>query len=109
MSKVTEEGLREVRVNYKDCVRERQNAYDELRLAEKEMVVAITSDCTAMIANPTGLINVSGTKVIRIYNGTKNDIPLKDGAIIEGQNSWLELKTWQLTTWGRSVFENVTE
>jgi len=56
----------------------------------------IKQNSTALIANPT-FPNVSGQKVVEVYNPAAQEAkPLKEGATVQGQDSLVSLKTWQI-------------
>ena len=79
----------------------------DVRLAgDKQVLVDVRVDeayadrvkegATAMIASPS-FPNVSGQKEVEVYNpGDEEAAPLQKGATIQGQDSLLALKAWQI-------------
>jgi len=66
----------------------------------------VLANAIAYIADPT-LPNVSGQKVVEIYNGSTPSGPMQNQATIDGKDSIFELKAWQIggqvEEWGKSM------
>ncbi len=75
----------------------------KVHAAHKNKVLA---DSTAYIANMT-FPNVSGQMVVEIYNSPAGGPPMEAGSVIQGKDSPLELKAWQLrgklSQWGEEL------
>lgn len=76
---------------------------------DSDYAAVITSDCTAMIKNYGGMVNVSGRKILQFYNGISATTPMPNDTVISGMDSWLELKGWQMSKWGREIFQDSGE
>lgn len=66
----------------------------------------VLANAIAYIADPT-LPNVSGQKVVEIYNDSTPSGPMQNQATIDGKDSIFELKAWQIggqvEEWGKSM------
>lgn len=66
----------------------------------------ILANAIAYIADPT-LPNVSGQKVVEIYNDSTPSGPMQNQATIDGKDNIFELKAWQIggqvEEWGKSM------
>lgn len=62
---------------------------------DKEHRDKVQKDSTAYIASPT-LPNVSGQKIVQVFNDRNPSPPMPDGSVIMGKDGLMELKAWQL-------------
>lgn len=66
----------------------------------------VMADSTAYIANST-MPNVSGQKIVEVANSPDATVPMSDGTMIEGKDSYVEYQAWRLRgkieEWGREI------